>query len=1185
MAIAVEEKSMVPTVIVGVGGTGAEVLSRLRRQVVESYVSLKKLPILSFLWIDTDKDYKVSNPEAAGPPLLDHEKYWAKVSGKDVSDIMRNLHKYPWIESWIPPELERNIGALEAGAGQIRAYGRFAFFANYHKIQASFHEASSRIKGHESYMQDTHDIRVSGNGLNVFVVGSLSGGTGSGMLIDLGYCIRHWLKGQSSPLVTAMVPMPNAFASIKVGDRVQANGYAALMEMSYFSDYRSEYVAQFGSGLTNEVRYEVPPFDFTYLVGTKNGETEFKLDQLREMISQNIFLDLTSDFAPHKRSIRDNMKGAWAQADPEGRGYPKNFMSFGLSAVEIPIAQIRTTLSHRLSGDLVDWWLNEATPLPPNVMDLVQGDILKRMHLTEAELLADVSAANEKAMVAEIGTWINALRNEISNEDKLKCTFQGVNVVGPEKGNILNFLTYLQPKVDDYRSNHLREQGVDERTHGDFLQRMYDNRDRIISQGRESLEEEFYKIISDRNLGPKFAKAFIDNVRQVFTNAEERFRRESEKVWQPNELNRQRQYEAAIQEISEFRTAFGITKQSQMEKSCESALSGLEGSFIAIIQRKARALGLEVIAQMSDKVDRLDERLSRFEQFFGQLRDYYQQAADREADRADALEINGMKLYEREELNRLYQDLIERLAGTGSTNQSRYDAGLNQVCKTLTADILKAVSPLWKQTRQVDEVMRLLDITQLPVVNHEDFREKVADHTQLVIKRAPEASRMKQELAACDRFLKVMQNEPEEIRNNLRLVNQRSKPLMMLAEGKLLAASFTPAANTKVAVIGGRNSSNPAAIKLIPYLQNLVGSADSITPIGDQERHRIIFVQEVGGFSLRCIDGMEQLRDAYQDWKSEMIEAKRAQLRGDSRDLPIPVHIQKNAPFWDVFPEDEAIFRLVIQSRALGILQLSENKSTEETVVRYSRDSVTGKENVDLASSWEEVTQTLQVLACRPDREEIERQLNAQYDAAAEDAATKRAIYDQLMAYLKMREDELDKQGGEDSPDYKRELTIVQQVIMKYKLKAGQGVGVATQSVAVAQPEKQQVSVQPSSSGSQKSGHLGFDIETTDAKYDEFEQYLTQLWNMNIPEAAFVASAQAKAGELGLDMQKAEAIWQRFINPTVQLTVEEQQYEQHLNQLSDLNIPKDAFIASAKAKAFEMGIENQRAESIWNTFL
>lgn len=65
-------------------------------------------------------------------------------------------------------------------------------------------------------------------------------------------------------------------------------------------------------------------------MGTKNGESEFKLDEIREMIAQNIFLDLTSDFAPHKRSIRDNIKAAWASQDAGGRGYPKSFMAFGL---------------------------------------------------------------------------------------------------------------------------------------------------------------------------------------------------------------------------------------------------------------------------------------------------------------------------------------------------------------------------------------------------------------------------------------------------------------------------------------------------------------------------------------------------------------------------------------------------------------------------------------------------------------------------------------------------------------------------------------------------------------------------------------------------------------------------------------------------------------------------------------
>ncbi len=1179
MAATVEEKSMVPTVLVGVGGTGAEVLLRVRRLIEESYGHLYKLPIVSFLWIDTDKDYKIGNPEAAGSPLRDNEKYWASVSGKEVSDIMTNMSKFPWIESWFPQELERNIGALEAGAGQIRACGRFAFFYNYHKIKAQFNEACKRVKGHENFMQDQYDIRVYSNSINIFLVGSLSGGTGSGMMLDLGYCIRDWLKGQGSPLITAIAPMPNAFASINVGDRVLANGYAALMELSYFSDHRTEYVAQFSKGLSDEVRYkDRPPFDFTYLVGTKNGEVEFNLDQLREMTAQNIFLDLTSDFAPHKRSIRDNIKGSWAQADPGGRGYPKNFMSFGLATIEIPIAQIRATIFNRLAGDLVNWWINESVPLPSNMMDLIQTDILKRMRLTDSELLSDLSSANDKALITEIASWVNSIRNEIATGDKLQCTFQGANLLGPEKGKILEFLDYLQPTVDGYRANHLRELSPDERAHGDFLQKMYDNRNQIIRRGRIALEQELYEIIRDRNRGPKFADAFITNVRQVFANMAEKFRRESERVWQPNEINRQRQYDGAVQDIAETKTSFGLTKQTQMEKSCAEALSGLEGCFIALIQRKARALGLEVINRMEEHLNRLEQRLARLNQKLSQLRDDFKQSAEQQANSADALNINGMKLYDREELNLLYQDMIERFAGASDGSQSKFEIGLNQICSTMTEDILRDASPLWKKTRQANEVMQLFDITELPAVNDEDFKDQIADKAQRIIKQSPENSQLKKDLAACNRLFKILQNNTESVRNNVRIVHQRSQPLIQLSQSVLTGddAGFTPAQNTKVAIVGGRNSSDPAAIKLIPLLRERVGSDDAITPLGEQERHRVVFVQEVGGFSLRCINGMEQLRRSYQDWKGQMIEAKRSQLRGEHQDSPIPVHIQKELPFWDVFPEDPDVFRLVIQARALKILKFEENRSTQENVIRYTKNTVTGSKNIDIASSWEEAVQVLEVLACRPDREEIQKQVSAKI-SAAETPEAKQQLYHQLMAYLKQRETELSKLGGVDSPDYKREDNIIQKLIMDHALQVSQDS--RTPNTTTVQPASAPQT--PSVPSTTPTDSMGFQVD--EDEYAQFEQYLAKLWDLNIPQEAFITSAQAKAVELKLDQKKAEAIWKRLIMP-IQLTAEESQYQQYLQQLSDMNIPKDAFIASAQAKANEMSIDVQRAESIWGQF-
>src|SRR5258706_9100445 len=49
-----ESKPVSPTLMIGIGGTGKEVLLRLRRRIVERYGSLSMLPFLQFMHLDTD---------------------------------------------------------------------------------------------------------------------------------------------------------------------------------------------------------------------------------------------------------------------------------------------------------------------------------------------------------------------------------------------------------------------------------------------------------------------------------------------------------------------------------------------------------------------------------------------------------------------------------------------------------------------------------------------------------------------------------------------------------------------------------------------------------------------------------------------------------------------------------------------------------------------------------------------------------------------------------------------------------------------------------------------------------------------------------------------------------------------------------------------------------------------------
>jgi hypothetical protein len=178
---------------------------------------------------------------------------------------------------------------------------------------------------------------------------------------------------------------------------------------------------------------------------------------------------------------------------------------------------------------------------------------------------------------------------------------------------------------------------------------------------------------------------------------------------------------------------------------------------------------------------------------------------------------------------------------------------------------------------------------------------------------------------------------------------------------------------------------------------------------------------------------MKVLRQSYQEWLGKSIKAKRAKLRGEAKEPPIPVHTTKAVSFWDIFPEDPDIYNLVVQARAFQILCSDINLATKEPTIRYKRQTTVDLENVDIASNWEEVTQVLEVRACLEDKEEIGRQVNAIYQSA-ETEVQKQQLYQQLTNYLQQRAEELEKLGGKESPLYAREKNIVRNVIEKYKL-------------------------------------------------------------------------------------------------------------------------------------------------------
>src|SRR5207245_10549806 len=92
----------------------------------------------------------------------------------------------------------------------------------------------------------------------VFVVTSLVGGTGSGMFIDLAYLVRQQLMrlGHEAAEVVGICYLPPA-ASEPRRVQEQANTFAALTELNYFSSPNAVFSARYELG---EVRRTDPLF-------------------------------------------------------------------------------------------------------------------------------------------------------------------------------------------------------------------------------------------------------------------------------------------------------------------------------------------------------------------------------------------------------------------------------------------------------------------------------------------------------------------------------------------------------------------------------------------------------------------------------------------------------------------------------------------------------------------------------------------------------------------------------------------------------------------------------------------------------------------------------------------------------------------------------------------------------------
>lgn len=223
-----------PALVIGVGATGLSVLRALRRSIREQFGRADAVPTLRFLYLDTDPE--ATALATAGPDALSPREVVLTKLNRPTHYLQHP--SMPPAEQWMPPGMLYQLPKNAGPAGGVRGFGRLAFCDHYRAVGQRVRQEVETFLADDALDEAgaATGLGVRSNRGRVYVVAGTSGGTGSGMLLDLAYLVKTKLRGigYRKPETVGVLLVPPADAT-SAKNQGLVNTYAALAELYHFS--------------------------------------------------------------------------------------------------------------------------------------------------------------------------------------------------------------------------------------------------------------------------------------------------------------------------------------------------------------------------------------------------------------------------------------------------------------------------------------------------------------------------------------------------------------------------------------------------------------------------------------------------------------------------------------------------------------------------------------------------------------------------------------------------------------------------------------------------------------------------------------------------------------------------------------------------------------------------------------
>jgi len=337
------------SVIIGLGGTGSDAVIKLKQEVYKQLrpdhvdAVIPRYDAVRYLIIDADDSQL---PQSANIADIDKNTEFFPLSNSSIKgtfeakEILKTRPELYWLDY-------ENISIDEAskGAGGIRQVGRFLLVdkgeALYAKIKSVIESALTAARTGE---------------LDIHICAGLSGGTGSGIFLDICYLVRKILKqiGKQEARVSGYFFLPDVNLSVPVIQEnplisayIKVNGYASLQELDYCMNFgKNKDSFRMNYGFTT-VDFAMSPVDLCYLISAtdasgnrvQNGY-QYAMGVVTDYIISFLAKE-SSGFTleSHIANLNSIKEGIHVQ-----HGASVDYNILGASVAEMPLSEIATYL-------------------------------------------------------------------------------------------------------------------------------------------------------------------------------------------------------------------------------------------------------------------------------------------------------------------------------------------------------------------------------------------------------------------------------------------------------------------------------------------------------------------------------------------------------------------------------------------------------------------------------------------------------------------------------------------------------------------------------------------------------------------------------------------------------------------------------------------------------------------------